>query len=79
MNYRKDDEMKEKIMELCIDIFAHSYLDREITLAGNGCNSFECEGVANALLGFYDLKYKDIEADVMRRVAKLERNRHGFV
>ena len=64
--------MKDKIIELCVDIFAHSSLDYEITLCGNGCNAFECEGVALKLLDILGMSYEDIKDRVAEQAKKLE-------
>ena len=63
--------MKEKILGLCIDIFAHDECEYEITLQGNGANAFECSFVAHELLALLDVEYEEIEARVQKRVTEL--------
>jgi hypothetical protein len=43
------DKNKE-LEDLCLDIFAHSFNDYEITLSGNGTNCSEASNVALAIL-----------------------------
>ena len=40
----------EKLVELCVDIFAHCQNDYEITLSGNGTNACEASNVALSIL-----------------------------
>ena len=64
---RNGEVMKEKIIELCVDILAHSSLDYEITLCGNGYNAFECEGVALELLDILGMSYEEIKDRIADR------------
>lgn len=45
-----NNEIKQKLIDLCVDVHAHANLDWEITLGGNGVNSFENIGTANEVL-----------------------------
>jgi len=60
--------MKEKILELCVDIYAHDQLDWEITLCGNGCNAFECSGVANEMLEIMGIEKSAIDGKILAKV-----------
>jgi hypothetical protein len=64
--------MEKKILDLCVDIYAHAELDWEITLGGNGCNSFECCGVADELLEILGTNLKEIEPLIDKRVEELD-------
>ena len=64
--------MKDKILDLCINIFAHNECDFEITLQGNGASSFEGSYVAWELLDILDVEYEEIEARVQKRIVELQ-------
>ena len=64
--------MKDKIIELCVNIYAHSELDKEIVLGGNGANSFDAGIVADAILDLLEIPYREISDLVNKRVKELE-------
>ncbi len=61
--------MKNKIKELCVEIFAHNQLDCEITLCGNGTNSAEASNVAMELLDILGIEYNDL-TDAIDKMVK---------
>ena len=64
--------MYNKLVDMCVDVFAYSELDYEITLAGNGVSAFECSAMAKATLDILGLKYVDIQTRVDHRIRELE-------
>ncbi|EKD53265.1 MAG: hypothetical protein ACD_61C00089G0006 [uncultured bacterium] len=69
-----DDEMREKLIALCVDIYAHDQLDWEITLAGNGTNAFEASRVANKILEILGIEEEgeEFQALLAKRVRELK-------
>lgn len=59
--------MRDEIIKLCVDVLAHSELDWEINIGGNGYNAFECSGLAREILSILKA-----EVDVSTRVQELE-------
>ena len=64
--------MKELILDLCADIFAHAELDYEITLHGNGTNASEASNVALELLDILRVKKSTIDVRIHSRIAQIE-------
>lgn len=66
--------MKEKMIndleKLCCDIYAHSKLDYEITLAGNGTNPCEASNVASEIENICG--FKITQEDIKKRIEILE-------
>ena len=52
-----NNKIKQELIDLCIDVHAHANLDYEITLGGNGVNSFENIGTANEVLRILGVKH----------------------
>jgi hypothetical protein len=71
-NTSERSTMEEKLLDLCVNIFAHDELGYEITLRGNGCNSSECCGTANEILHILGKSYSDIEDLVNRKMDEIE-------
>jgi hypothetical protein len=46
----QDVDLVSKLEELCIEIFAHCDMDRNVGIAGNTTNSFEAANVAHGVL-----------------------------
>lgn len=56
-------ETKEKLINLCLDIYSHDRLNMEITLCGNGKNAFECCGVADEILEILGIEFESLDID----------------
>lgn len=63
--------MKKKLYDFCVNILAHCQLNYEITLGGNGTNSFEAANVAHALMREFNIIIDS--ADVRKRARELEK------
>lgn len=68
------DEQREKLIDLCLEIFASSELDYEVTIAGNGTNSAEAENVAKGILDILgiDLYSPEFSLLIAARVKELK-------
>lgn len=62
---------REKLIGLCVEIFAHCELDCEITLGGNGTNCSEAANVAEAMLNILKVKYSTLKKQVAARAQEL--------
>ena len=69
-----DDEKREKLIELCVEIYAHLELDWEVTLAGNGTNPSEASNVADEILGILgvDENSKEFQALLAEKIKELK-------
>jgi len=65
------EELRKKVLDLCIDIYAHDQLDYEITLCGNVYIAFECSGVADKLLEILGVTYDDISKQIFIKAQEL--------
>lgn len=63
--------MDEKLIDLCVDIYAHDELDYEINLCGNGKNAFECCGVADCILDILGIEYASLKSRIETRKNEL--------
>lgn len=64
--------MNEKLLELCVDIYAHVELDMELTLEGNGTNPLEASHVADAILSIFGIETSSLWDMIKKRMAELE-------
>ncbi len=69
------DKVKEKLIEMCVEIYACSELDYEVTLGGNGTNAAEAANVAGEILDIIGVKDEDgkFEKMVSDRVKELKK------
>lgn len=68
------EEIKQKLIDLCVDIFAHSDLDYEITLANCGANSFEAAFVAREILNILNINRDDLEEKIEAKISEIDRD-----
>jgi len=61
---------QKKLYDFCLNILAHSELDMEVTLCGNGINSSEAYAVAKALM--HEFKITIAEDDIKEAVSRLK-------
>ena len=67
-----NEEQKQKIVEFCINIYAHAQLDWEINIAGNGCNISDVYNVADELFQILNLNKKKFAKQINQRVKELK-------
>ena len=82
-NHKKDCDLQAKILsglrkrhdkliELCVEVYAHCELDYEVTLAGNGTNASEASNFADEVLEILEVKKKKIEKEISKEVKELK-------
>lgn len=68
-----NNKIKQELLDLCIDVYAHANLDWEITLCGNGVNSFENTGTVNEILRILEIERdEEFNEKVEDRMIKLK-------
>ena len=75
-----DSNTTKHLENLCIDIFAHSFNDYEITLSGNGTNCSEASNVALAVLDVMHgdgRKWRKEHEKQIEKLAKVLRKQYG--
>lgn len=70
-----NEQQKNDLIQLCLDIQAHAEIDSEITLCGNGVCSSEASVVARRILEILNTKLN--EDDLNNRVKELEKE-YGY-
>lgn len=69
-----DDKVKKELIALCVEIYAASELDWEVTVGGNGTNSAEAQNVAAEILRILGVKQgsKSFKKLVEKKVRELK-------
>ncbi len=52
----KNNEIVNKLLDMCVEIYASDALDWEVTLGGNGTNASEAINVAKEILNIIGVK-----------------------
>lgn len=69
-----NEEQREKLIDLCVEIFASAELDYEVTIVGNGTNPAEASNVAAGILVILgiDLYGPEFSLMIANRVKELK-------
>lgn len=62
------EDKLDRLYEMCIEIFAHSALDYEIDLAGNGTNASEACNVATEICNIFEFDDDGISNDIQNAI-----------
>jgi hypothetical protein len=68
----KKPSERDMLIDLCVDIYAHSEMDMEVTLGGNGTNCCEAANVAREILTILGESRKKLAGKISARVKELE-------
>jgi len=66
------EKQLKKLYKLCVKVEAHSQLDFEVTIGGNGCNAFEASYVTNEICGMLQFDQAQFQKDVEKLVQELD-------
>lgn len=67
------DEQKKKLIDLCVDIWAHVGLDYYIYLGGSDTNPCEAASVAKEILGILGIKREKLRKEISKRIKEIDR------
>jgi hypothetical protein len=68
---KMDEKEREKLIDLCVDIFAHEEMEQEIVLCGKETYATEASKVAKVILRILKVSRRSIQSLIMNRAEEL--------